>query len=125
MRDRLARRRRRWCSAARHVCEVGGVAPEDVRTLLLQGQQYQWGGRDCGEARALQQRLQEVQLWADQVREPETLCVLACLLQIWTLWLWRDVLCWLHRTACSVAAGVSVAARATHHEVLCAEVAYM
>jgi hypothetical protein len=39
-----------------------------VQVLKLRGQQFLWGGRECDEARELQQELLEVERWAHQVK---------------------------------------------------------
>jgi hypothetical protein len=54
--------------AVQALLQQGGAAVETLTALKLQGQQFLWGGRECDEARRLQQQLLEVEQWVHQVR---------------------------------------------------------
>ena len=55
------------CLCAQELLQQGGAGPETLQGLKLAGQQFLWGGRECDEARRLQQQLLEVEQWAQQV----------------------------------------------------------
>jgi hypothetical protein len=69
--------------SVQQLLQEGGAAPELLTTLKQQGQQFLWGGRECDEARRLQQQLLEVEDWVKQVGTDSgplsVLCLARCM----------------------------------------------